>query len=172
MMIACYCGKFLSPSLLFTAKNLFGCKLIHLTLIVRRVLPYLMSLNISHLCTYSKEEHGHCEVTVRKGFDELKPLASWASTQRVSEMSSSNLLEMTFPNFTSNPTHGFLHMFAVHRNAVKIQGETIGHPAGENNRYLLLFTCLHFFTNFLSTLMFVFTTPFVLDITDEQIMRL
>ncbi|KAL3756432.1 hypothetical protein ACHAWU_007703 [Discostella pseudostelligera] len=120
-----------------------------------------------------KEEHGHCEVTVRKGFDELKPLASWASTQRVSEMmSSSNLMEMTFPNFTSNPTHGFLHMFAVRRYAVKVQGETIGQPAGENNRYLTRFTCLHFFTN-LSTLMFVFTTPFVmLDITDEQIIRL
>ena len=118
----------------------------------RRVLPDLIPLNIlSHLCTHSKEEHGHCEVTVRKGFDELKPLASWASTQRVSEMmSSSNLMEMTFPNFTSNPTHGFLHMFAVRRYAVKIQGETIGRPAGENNRYLILFTCLHFLLTSLS----------------------
>ena len=149
MMIACYCGKFLSPSLLFTAKNLFGCKLIHLTLIVRRVLPYLMSLNISHLCTYSKEEHGHCEVTVRKGFDELKPLASWASTQRVSEMSSSNLLEMTFPNFTSNPTHGFCTCLPSIATQSKYKARQSGTQLGRTTGiYSSLHACISLLTFF------------------------
>jgi hypothetical protein len=53
---------------------------------------------------YSKEEHGHCDVAVRKGCnDEHKKLASWAGLQRVRSQYFTWSLQSD-----SKPSHGLL----------------------------------------------------------------